>query len=98
MIFAPCAPLLLAPFAKDAAQPPARISVYGAELIGLAVFEVPKPASQGSAQIRADRTHTSAIGTSALCAYRVFEFIHAFLAWPFHSPLKMIAQKVEPSG
>ena len=32
-----------------------------------------------------------------LATYRVFEFIQAFLTWPFLSPFKMIAQEVEPS-
>ena len=66
--------------------------------MGLTVFEVFKPALQCRMQIRAERFHTSSTVASSLAPYRVFEFIVAFLAWPFPSPFEMVAQEVESSS
>src|SRR5208283_268559 len=70
----------------------------GPKDIRFTVFKVLKPSSKGPAQILTNRTQAPPICSPGLVTNRVFEFIHAFLARPFHSPLKMVAQKVEPSG
>src|SRR6516162_6987341 len=98
MIASASAPFLLVSLSQDAAQSAAHVGVDAPKDICFAVLEVPKPSSQGPAQILADRSHASTIRTPGLLANRLFEFVHAFLARPFHSALKMIAQKVEPSG
>ena len=98
MILSASMPFLLASLSEDAAQSSARVSVDRFKDVRLAVFEVSVPSSQGSAQILTDRSHASPIATPCLFANRLFKSIHAFLARPFHSPLKVIAQKVEPSG
>ena len=98
MIVSASAPFLLVALSQDAAQSSAHIGVDIFKDICFAVLEVPKPSSQGPAQITADCSHTSTFRTPGLLANILFEFIHAFLARPFHSPFKMIAQKVEPSG
>ena len=98
MITSSSAPLLLVSLSEDAAQSSAHVGVDVRKDICFTVLEVPKPSSQGPAQILADGSHASTFCTPGLLANRLFEFIHAFLARPFHSPFKMIAQKVEPSG
>ena len=62
------------------------------------MLEVLKPAFQGPIQVPADGFHTSAIVASGLDSDGVFEFIQALLAGPFRSPLKVVAQEVEPSS
>jgi hypothetical protein len=70
----------------------------GTKDIRFTVFKVLKPSSKGPAQVLTNRAQAPPIGPSALVTNRFFKFIHAFLARPFHSPFKMVAQKVEPSG
>ena len=92
------APFLFPTLSKDAAQSSTRVGIDGPKDIRLTVFKVLKPSSKGPTQVLTNRAQAPPIGPPGLATNRVFEFIHAFLARPFHSPLKMIAQKVEPSG
>src|ERR1700757_1007611 len=98
MIASAPAAFLVVSLSEDAAQSAAHVAVDAAKDICFAVLEIPKPSSQGSAQILADCSHASTFRTPGLLANALFEFVHAFLARPFHSPFKVIAQKVKPSG
>ena len=62
------------------------------------MLEILVPAFQCRIQIRTDGFYTSATAASGLTPYGVFEFIEAFLAWPFPTPFKMVAQEVESSS
>jgi hypothetical protein len=62
------------------------------------MLEVLIPTFQGRIQIRTDGFHTSSTAASGLAPDGVFEFIVAFLAWPFPSPFEMVTQEVEPSS
>ena len=66
--------------------------------MGRAMLEILVPAFQCRIQIRTDGFYTSATAASGLTPYGVFEFIEAFLAWPFPTPFKMVAQEVESSS
>ena len=92
------ASFLFPTLSKDAAQPSTRVGIDGPKDIRFTVFKVLKPSSQAPAQILTNRTQAPPICSPGLATNRVFEFVHAFPARPFHSPFKMIAQKVEPSG
>src|SRR5262249_49129212 len=56
---------------QDAAQPSAHVGVDGSKDICFAVLEVPKPSSQGPAQIPSDRSHASTLRTPGLLANRL---------------------------
>lgn len=86
------------PPSEDAAQPSSHVTLDRGKDVGLTVLEVLIPAFQCSVQIDAVGFHTSSIVASGLAPYCVFEFVQAFLARPFLSPLKMVAQEVEPSS
>src|SRR5271165_465907 len=98
MISPSSASFLFPTLAKDATQASTRVAIDGTKDIRFTVFKVLKPSSKGPAQILTNRVQAPPICPSGLVTNRVFEFIHAFLARPFHSPFKMVAQKVEPSG
>ena len=87
-----------ATLSEEAAQAAAGVAVDPGKDMRWAVLEVLEPSSQGSAQILANRSHAPAISAPALVANPLFEFIQAFLARPFPTPFKVIAEKVEPSG
>ena len=78
------------PFAEDATQSTARASRRRTRRHLLYCVEVSKPASQGPVQILTDGFETSPIRSSGLLSDCVFEFVHAFLSRPFHTPFKMI--------
>ena len=66
--------------------------------MGRAMLEILVPAFQCRIQIRTEGFYTSAAAASGLTPYGVFEFIEAFLAWPFPTPFKMVAQEIESSS
>src|SRR5208282_6152309 len=96
MIGSTSASFLFPTLSKDAAQPSTRVGIDGPKDIRFTVSKVLKPSSQGPAQILTNRTQAPPICSPGLATNRVFEFVHAFPARPFHSPFKMIAQKVAP--
>jgi hypothetical protein len=83
---------------KDAAQPPTHIAIDALKDMGRTMLEELIPAFQRRIQIRAYGFHVSSTVAPALAPYGVFEFIEAFLAWPFPSPFKMVTQEVESSS
>ena len=96
MIGSTSASFLFPTLSKDAAQPSTRVGIDGSKDIRFTVFKVLKPSSQGPAQILTNRTQAPPFCSPGLATNRVFEFVHAFPARPFHSPFKIIAQKVAP--
>src|SRR5258708_25996254 len=88
MILSASATFLPHSLSEDAAQTAARISVDRFKDVRFAVFEVLIPSSQSPAQILADRSHAPSLRTPCLFANRIFEFVHAFLTRPLHSPVQ----------
>ena len=80
---------------QDAAQPSPHVAIDALKDMRGAMLEVLIPAFQCRIQIRTDGFHTSCTVAAALAPYGVFEFIEAFLAWPFPSPFEMVTQEVE---
>ena len=91
VIVSASAPFLAQPLSQDTAQTSARVAIDRFEDVVFTVLKVLKPSSQTPAEILADRSHAAAVRAPSFVAYAVFEFVHAFLARPFHSPFKMIA-------
>ena len=83
---------------KDTAQPSPHIAVDAIKDMGRAMLEVLIPALQCRIQIHTDGLDTSSTAASGFAPDGVFEFIEAFIAWPFPAPFKMVAQEVESSS
>jgi hypothetical protein len=62
------------------------------------MLEVAEPAFQDSIQLRTDSIDVPAVVTAGLAPDGVFELVQAFLARPFLSSFKMVAQEVEPAS
>ena len=97
MIYSSGTPLALVPFALYGSQPSTYPSVQRWEDVSDAVLEVFHPPSDARVDLPDYRLHRVASFSGRFLSNGIFELIQALLAWPFHAPLKVVAQKVKAS-
>jgi hypothetical protein len=93
----PGAPFPMGLTAQYASQPASDESVFRAECLVVAMFEVVKPAPQRPGYVSDGLGHAASRGSLGLRPDRIFEFLEAFAARPALASLEVIARKSKPS-
>src|ERR1039458_2214133 len=88
MDFADSLPGTAASLFEDTAQSSPDKTVHGREHVGMAVLEIPIPATQGPVHVRHDFLPATSIPARCLLPYPVLQLLQALFARPFHAPLE----------
>ncbi len=83
---------------EDAPQSHADPPIDGDKRGHAAVFEIFKPAAQGSIEVVDDDREAVPVGASGFLTHRVFELLQTFLARQTKVALEVIAEKVKSTG
>jgi hypothetical protein len=81
--------------AQYASQPASDESIFHAECLVVAMFEVLKPAPQRPVHVRDDLGHAVSGGSLGLRPDRISEFLKAFATQPALASLEVVAEKVK---
>ena len=98
MIAAASPACLLLPLTQKASQAHPDPGIQSVERGVVTVFEVPKPSSQNRVELRDGVLKAVAARSPRVFAYRVLEFVHAFLPGPSVASLEVVPQKVKAAG
>src|ERR1019366_2046457 len=86
------------PLFKQAAQSSPHITIHASKRVGLAVLEIPIPASQRAIDVGHDILQATSANPQGLRPHPFPQLNQALLTWPFHALLEVIPKEVEPSG